>query len=480
MQQKMVNTRSHVETRISELSKSELSQPPPRPPPPNNSSSQSMGPARPPPPKTAPPTYEDVVSGKHSSAPPPPPPYTQTREPYLDVRAQLDEIIDLTMDSPYSHSQSTSQMRRSSTSDSVGSSEEGEILFSLEEVQVFHVSASGEVTTPSYPETLHVVKFERERNKNGEELPPAFIEVGVWTYPLMRGKSPILKSDYGGYMFPDLDNDNTGGAVGIILPDTITETDREIFESILTEITTSFKTQAEVEEENEKYKELSSTLATGLVKGAEVIGEGMVKSAVATGKYLCTGSEYVKQYITPEETARQVDPKLRQRLEAARWVSSGACKVSGWMVSKVGLATMALGRLVAPHLERGATRALTSLTSKSSNEASGQLAIAAEIAGGTVAAVSTMYLALENSSKILAKNMADSTVKIVSHKYGQDMAAVTDAALATAGNSYLTFYNAAALGPKGIAKRAVKDTAKVAIGVDPADTEKTTKIATKK
>jgi len=44
-------------------------------------------------------------------------------------------------------------------------------------------------------------------------------------------------------MFPDLDDDNTGGAVGIIIPDTITDTDREIFESILTEITTSFKTQ---------------------------------------------------------------------------------------------------------------------------------------------------------------------------------------------------------------------------------------------
>jgi len=481
MQQKMVNTRSHVEMRISELSKSEASQPPPRPPPPCSSSSQSSAPARPPPPKTAPPTYEDVISGKHPSAPPPPPPYTtQPRAPFLDVQAELDEIIDLTMDSPNSHSQSTLQMRRSATSDSVGSSEEGEILFSLEEVQVFHVSASGEVTTPSYPETLHLVKFEREKNKNGEELPPAFIEVGVWTYPLMRGKSPILKSDYGGYMFPDLDDDNTGGAVGIIIPDTITDTDREIFESILTEITTSFKTQAEVEAENEKYKELSSNFASGLVKGAEVIGEGMVKGAVATGEYLCSGSEYVKQYITPEATARQVDPKLRQRLETARWVSSGACKVSGWMVSKVGLATMALGRLVAPHIERGATRALTSLTSKSSNEASSQLAIAGEIAGGTVAAVSTMYLALENSSKILARNIANSTVKIVSHKYGQDMAAVTDAALATAGNSYLTFYNAAALGPKGIAKRAVKDTAKVAIGVDPVEAEKTAKTAAKR
>ena len=92
--------------------------------------------------------------------------------------------------------------------------------------------------------------------------------------------------------------------------------------------------------------------------------------------------------------------------------------MSGWMVSKVGLATMALGRLVAPHIERGATRALTSLTNKSTNEASSQLAIVGEIASGTVAAASTVYLALENSSKILAKNMADSTVKIVSHKYG--------------------------------------------------------------
>ena len=47
-------------------------------------------------------------------------------------------------------------------------------------------------------------------------------------------------------MFPDLEGDTTGGAVGIIIPDTVTETDREIFESILTEITTAFKTQVGV------------------------------------------------------------------------------------------------------------------------------------------------------------------------------------------------------------------------------------------
>ena len=54
------------------------------------------------------------------------------------------------------------------------------------------------------------------------------------------------------------------------------------------------------------------------------------------------------------------------------------------------------------------------------------------------------------SSKILAKNLSNNTVMIVSHKYGADMAAATDAALQTAGNSYQTFYNVGALGAKVI------------------------------
>ena len=171
-----------------------------------------------------------------------------------------------------------------------------------------------------------------------------------------------------------------------------------------------------------------------LLTGAEVVGRGMVKGAVKTSEYLYYGSEYAKQYIVPEAAAREVDPKLKQGLEAARyfikrkkgillmlfhkrWVSAGACRVSGWMVSKVGSATLALGRLMAPHLERGANRALTNLTHQSNLEASNQIAIAGEIAGGAVAAVSTLYIALENSSKILAKNIANNTVMIVSHKY---------------------------------------------------------------
>ena len=55
-------------------------------------------------------------------------------------------------------------------------------------------------------------------------------------------------------------------------------------------------------------------------------------------------------------------------------------------------------------------RALTHMTNQSSHESSNQLKIVGEVASGTVAAVSTMYMALENSSKILAKNIANNTV----------------------------------------------------------------------
>ena len=64
------------------------------------------------------------------------------------------------------------------------------------------MSPGGEVTTPSYPETLHVIRLDRAVDKAGTELPPAFIEVGDWTYPLVRGKSPIMKSNYGEKMTP--------------------------------------------------------------------------------------------------------------------------------------------------------------------------------------------------------------------------------------------------------------------------------------
>jgi len=343
-------------------------------------------------------------------------------------------------------------VQRSSSSDSL--SEQADLILEIPSVQMYRISVSGQVSTPSKPSILRIVRFCKESRCGAL----GFLEVGSWSYPLVAGRSPVLKSESSSYMFPDLDGVQ-GDAVGIIIPDTASPSQKEALDSILASL------EGEVRDYGE-YKEFSANLASGLVKGAEVVGRGMVRGAVKTSELMFHTADMAKQYIQPEGAAREVDPRVREGLAAASWVTYSACRVSGWMVSKVGSATVALGRLAAPHLEKQATKALSHYTGQSSSDSSNQLAIAGEIASGTVAAVSTLYLALENSSKILAKNIANNTVMIVGHKYGTDMAQATADALSTAGNSYLTFYNAAALGPKGIAKRAAKDTGKAFIGLD--------------
>ena len=50
-------------------------------------------------------------------------------------------------------------------------------------------------------------------------------------------------------------------------------------------------------------------------------------------------------------------------------------------------------------------------------------------------------------------------------RYGSEVGTVTENALTSVGNTYLTVYNASTLGPKSLAKRAAKTTGKVAVGV---------------
>ena len=56
-------------------------------------------------------------------------------------------------------------------------------------------------------------------------------------------------------------------------------------------------------------------------------------------------------------------------------------------------------------------------------------------------------------------------------RYGAEVGNLTENALSTAGNTYLTVYNAAALGPKGLAKRVVKNTGRVLVNAEPEQLE---------
>ena len=312
------------------------------------------------------------------------------------------------MDPPPTYEESLEEQKSNNDDESIIPSvpSDAQILFTIAGlVQIFYIKIDGTVSAPSYPSSLFIFRFCDSKEDS------AFLQVGTWVYPLVKGKSPILKSNEGAYMFPDLDESIEGNAIGLILPNDILDIEKQEFERILEELT-----KTEDLKDYDDCLEYSTQVSAGLMKGAEVVGRGMVKGAIKSSEWMYLGAEKLKDKINPESNPREVDPRLKASLGAARWMTSHTVKASGYLVSKAGSATCALGRFLAPHIKNHSAKALSHIIEQSDTKSQKQLDIASELASGTLTAMGTVYSALENSSRILATNVANNTVQIVSHK----------------------------------------------------------------
>ncbi|KAF2360845.1 hypothetical protein FHG87_008409 [Trinorchestia longiramus] len=119
------------------------------------------------------------------------------------------------------------------------SPQEGTLIFKIEDgVQIFFIYPDGRVTSPSYPSFLEIVTLHSPLNITSVSgSAKGFLQVGEWSYPLVKATSPVLHSSYGAYMFPDFANPVPGTHVGIIIPDSISKDQRDLFESILNQMT---------------------------------------------------------------------------------------------------------------------------------------------------------------------------------------------------------------------------------------------------
>jgi spartin len=106
-----------------------------------------------------------------------------------------------------------------------------EVFSITENVQIYFISKDDNVSAPTYPTFLRVVVISQGKLKFSHSFhfhifihimffpdqpeasakPPAFLQVGDWTYPLIPGQSPIYHSQDGSYVFPDLRADATAG-----------------------------------------------------------------------------------------------------------------------------------------------------------------------------------------------------------------------------------------------------------------------------
>ncbi|EOB02126.1 Spartin, partial [Anas platyrhynchos] len=108
-----------------------------------------------------------------------------------------------------------------------------ELILIPQGVQIFFVTPDGQVSAPSYPGYLRIVKFLDTDSEVAQNRPPAFLQVCDWLYPLMSSQSPVLCCNTGVYMFPDTMSQTPGSYVGVVLSSELPAADRELFEDLL-------------------------------------------------------------------------------------------------------------------------------------------------------------------------------------------------------------------------------------------------------
>ncbi|RZF32840.1 hypothetical protein LSTR_LSTR009391, partial [Laodelphax striatellus] len=208
------------------------------------------------------------------------------------------------------------------------------------------------------------------------------------------------------------------------------------------------------------YKAQESRLGSYISSGAQYISSGLVRGAEKASQYINSSTPKLLEKITPEPTPRQVSPGIAKSAEVARNVTGTAVVVTGYVANKVGSATMALGRYLAPHLQKHGTQLVSRAGGLDEKAAAERVEGVLTVAAGAVEGFSTVYTGLEQSASILGNSLTNNTVHIVEHKYGQPMGTVTGHTLHSIGNAYAATQNVRIFTPKNLAKKTAKDAGK--------------------
>lgn len=214
-------------------------------------------------------------------------------------------------------------------------------------VQIFFVNPAGEVSAPSYPEYLRIVRFLDNSLDTVLNRPPGFLQVCDWLYPLVPDRSPVLKCTVGAYMFPDTMLQASGCFVGVVLSSELPEDERELFEDLLRQMSdlrlqtnwnwaegeNEFQIPGRSRHSSDQMKEPSDTdvrqLGPSLDQGSKDVRKGKQgKKGKDTSNEEINLSHIVP--YKPEDKAKELpewSEKVAQNiLSGASWVSWGLVK----------------------------------------------------------------------------------------------------------------------------------------------------------
>ncbi|XP_015671669.1 spartin [Protobothrops mucrosquamatus] len=311
-------------------------------------------------------------------------------------------------------------------------------------VQIFYVTPDGQVSAPSYPGYLRIVKFLDTDVATAQNHPPAFLQVCDWLYPLMCGQSPVLSCSSGVYMFPDMMSRVSGSYVGVVLSSELPIAERELFEDLLKQMT-DLRIQGPRSHEGigfpsgcqRSYKELIEDI----LKQISDLG---TKNAEASSDVINLGQTVHIQPM-PEERDREL-PDWSEKIAHGILSVEGVCSVAS-----------CVGRELAPHVKKHGSK-LVPESLKKDKDGKSTLDGALVVAASGIQGFSTVWQGLECAAKCIAKNVSTETVQTVKYKYGNDAGQATNNAVSSAINVGVTAFNIDHIGIKAMVKKTAKET----------------------
>lgn len=349
------------------------------------------------------------------------------------------------------------------------------LLFQLDQgAKLFYLAKDGAIQTTS--DTLPLSLFQITE----DGVVCGLLKLGSWIYPLHPKVSPAFKTGYDGYIFPN--NTSVGEFVGLMFDDSVAPAERQFFEEILADYsvfmaqpgTQTFgqtltaqksanddvigtSTASALDEASVPYDTKTPTgkLAAALITGTKFLTTQLATGVAKAETLIGQTSKNIQEKIVPNPEPVKVNRGLHVTARGLRTTSGVAVKASGYVVSKVGALTVGLARMIAPNFGKVETKVKPDGTVEVV-----KLSGIRSIGHAGLTSYAIIYESCENAAKHLATNLANESIRVVKYKYGDDASVLTENAAFAVGNSLLTAHYVSGLGPKAIARKVVKDTAK--------------------
>ncbi|XP_023661121.2 spartin a isoform X2 [Paramormyrops kingsleyae] len=299
-----------------------------------------------------------------------------------------------------------------------------ELLFIPKGVQIYFVTPDGEVSAPSCPGHLRIIRRTKQVSDAASRGSPSILQVCDWIYDVSVD-TPVLQCSSGLFMFPDTSTVTPGSYVGVVLSSELPDSDRKMLRDQLSQLT-DLRVQApdlekavgvqeeEEEEEEEEEKTLpewSEKVSHGILTGASWLSWGLVKGAEYTEKAIHKGASKLREHITPEDAPASV----ARGFQVAKQATGGAVKVSQYLVGGVCTVASCMGRELAPHVKKHGSKLVPGSlkTGNGHSNVDGAMKVAASGMQG----LATVWSGLELASTNIGKSVASETVSTVKHKF---------------------------------------------------------------